>query len=493
MENMDNIATEMQRGLILYTDGGARPNPGYGGFGLHGYLYRDEPPKKGTGNQQHVLTDTGYLLKKESELVSHKEITVEKYYDGYGSFAELVANNFTELVAAYEALKIAIGLSISIIKVYADSQYVIGCMHKLDKFKQENWMIDAYQKRPNAELLEKLYYLKEELKAKNIEIYFQYVEAHANIFGNETADQLATIGVMSSKNGIIVKEITEHQPDGYWKYEADRHPMLHHSKMYFNTLPEFVKRGEYLVGAHGKEDDLAGKATGNAAVGIVILDQPDEVLEHLRNLQIEMAQGQDLIMHARLDEIYNSLTHGQLTAFGKSAMIHKNPDRLDLQSIRKEPITREHTPARLIFRVIQSMEETALRFHQYLNKHPDLCITDITELFYDTEEKTDKKGVISKITTLKKDLAVGQAAVRVDMNYVTAKAVTLKTLVILSLGLDMPTRNSMKRLEDNHPIVHLISWRSGPETVRYATVILADKDKGIWHAAYSNLKVVPEN
>ena len=27
-------------GVVIYSDGGARPNPGYGGWGIHGYLYK---------------------------------------------------------------------------------------------------------------------------------------------------------------------------------------------------------------------------------------------------------------------------------------------------------------------------------------------------------------------------------------------------------------------------------------------------------------------
>ena len=55
----------MKKGLVLYTDGGCRPNPGYGGSGIHGYLYTEEVPKKGAGQGLNILTAEGYVVKSE--------------------------------------------------------------------------------------------------------------------------------------------------------------------------------------------------------------------------------------------------------------------------------------------------------------------------------------------------------------------------------------------------------------------------------------------
>ena len=63
--NTHKTETAMEsRGLVLYTDGSARPNPGFTGFGAHGYIYSMEKLK---GNisypERHVATTKGYVAK----------------------------------------------------------------------------------------------------------------------------------------------------------------------------------------------------------------------------------------------------------------------------------------------------------------------------------------------------------------------------------------------------------------------------------------------
>ena len=55
-------------GIIYYTDGGVRPtNPGHAGYGFHGYTYKVEELKKGTGCPNYNLTANGYIEKAASK------------------------------------------------------------------------------------------------------------------------------------------------------------------------------------------------------------------------------------------------------------------------------------------------------------------------------------------------------------------------------------------------------------------------------------------
>ena len=47
-------------GMVLYTDGGCRPNPGFGGWGVHGYEFEMSKSTKGIGHPTHVSTAAGY-------------------------------------------------------------------------------------------------------------------------------------------------------------------------------------------------------------------------------------------------------------------------------------------------------------------------------------------------------------------------------------------------------------------------------------------------
>jgi hypothetical protein len=61
VESNDGYTT----GMVIYCDGGARPNPGNIGWGNHGFIYSTQEPKKGSGNLTHILTASGYIPKTE--------------------------------------------------------------------------------------------------------------------------------------------------------------------------------------------------------------------------------------------------------------------------------------------------------------------------------------------------------------------------------------------------------------------------------------------
>ena len=72
-------------GLILYSDAGVKPNPGFAGWGVHGYYYNLTEPKKGSGNPTAVPTLDGYVMKSSATTVKPIEVTPLVYVDGFGS------------------------------------------------------------------------------------------------------------------------------------------------------------------------------------------------------------------------------------------------------------------------------------------------------------------------------------------------------------------------------------------------------------------------
>ena len=84
---------------ILYTDGSAMPNPGFYGFGLHGYVYDEKNIGKKTGDRKpkYLITDKGYLEIANLPDIKHESITPEYYVDGYGVYDEIGTNNIGEV------------------------------------------------------------------------------------------------------------------------------------------------------------------------------------------------------------------------------------------------------------------------------------------------------------------------------------------------------------------------------------------------------------
>lgn len=527
----EEAAINAPQGLVYYTDGGCRPNPGPGGWGMHGYLYKAIKPKKGSGNPDHILTAAGYTLKSDyakqkdqdwsqadfQEWLSnplgkkrHLDITPVQYVDAFGSFHAAVTNNIAELVAATQAMEHAAAFDVVIVQLHLDSQYVCkGLAEYVPTWIRNNWFKTTGEVVKNAEYWKKLVSARDVLVNRGVEVRFDWIRAHNDHLGNETADQAATIGVFTSQKALYGRswsynpeapaaetfaEITMSDAEGYWKYDSEKHPFIAMPRMYFNTCVEYIRPGEYYL-SNGKEEEHPGKRVADGAYAVVKLQQPDAVLEMVRTHQSNLAENIMALASARLDFVYRPDIHKKLSMHGPLVMVQDDPRRLDtfdLHSLdkdkQKEPITREHKPAHLAMRAVESIEMLMQRLNQYLNQDAEIVVTDLTDILYEKSQKVVKKETVD-ICTLNPKYNVGFAALPVDANYKTDEGIG-QASVTLTLGIDLLDRNALKRLESSHPKVSLISWLEAPHIFRYATVIEAGGDIGIWAGVYSNVRIV---
>ncbi len=133
----------------LYSDGGAEPNPGNGGFGV---------------------------------IMSYKG-TKREFSQGYG----LTTNNRMELMGVIfglERLKTK-----SIVNVFTDSRYVIDGIEKgwAERWKSKNWYRTRTEKAINCDLWDKLL----TLISAHQKVVFNWVKGHAGHLENERCDKLA--------------------------------------------------------------------------------------------------------------------------------------------------------------------------------------------------------------------------------------------------------------------------------------------------------------
>jgi ribonuclease HI len=143
--------------IILYSDGGAEPNPGKGGFGI-------------------IMVYKG--IKKE-------------FSQGY----VLTTNNRMELMGVIyglERLKTK-----SIVKVFTDSQYVINGIENgwAQKWKSKNWFRNKNDKAINFDLWDRLL----QLISTQEKVTFNWVKGHDGHPENERCDELA-MSALNSNN-----------------------------------------------------------------------------------------------------------------------------------------------------------------------------------------------------------------------------------------------------------------------------------------------------
>jgi ribonuclease HI len=488
------------KGMMVHCDGSARPNGVWAGWGMHGYIYEAVEPTKGTGNPDYVLTENDYLTKTEKATLPNLPlVTPLLYIDAFGALPHGSTNNQAELQALIEAFKLAIEQDVKKLRIWSDSNYTVkGITQDVFRWEKNGWRLASGEPTKNVPLWEEAKALYLDVKARGIDVGVNWVRGHGELsdsgtFGNEMADGLAFVGMRYATNGVLEKDIKLSPPDGYWKYDTNRHPFIMHRRMYYNTLPESNIPGEYCLGEHDKDDDLAGKRMSNGAYAYVRLEEPEPALEAVRNHSCKLAEGDDTVMIARVDYIFKSEVHQYLTEYG-THVLNNPPDaksRLDLVvREKKEHVTREHNPPLLIARCENELAQLKEMLDDYLAGNTEMVTTDITSLIYESFVETNKKGDEKRVTRLRPEFVVGTAKMSAQVNYRHPGGTVQTTTIDLLLGLDLLDRNALRRLEDLEPEVRLVTWSEEPDAFRFATIIKVKGAVGIFAGTYSNLRLI---
>lgn len=491
----------MSKGIVFYTDGGARPNPGFAGSGMHGYLYDEEEPKKGAGQTDNVLTAKGYKLKKEiAELaVPIPQVTPIEYYDGFAAYADSQTNNYAELNAVCEALSFAAERDVTTIEILTDSEYVRrGIESWITTWERSNWKLRDGSPVKNVDAWKRFQAVRNALQEKGVTLNCQWVRGHDDELGNEKADKLATLAVMHSRNNRQNFATFETKPaEGYWKPDNERHPFIASRNIYINTGKDLHEPGTYYTGDHGTEDDMFCKRMSDGSYAMIVLDTPDVTVEKVISEMQDMSGGEESIAILRMDNIFRPDTHKELTAWGSLAMVRNDPGRLDLYCLDHthddpHPMTRELRPAKLAMRAVEMTALLEEKLNDFISNNGKVVATDLTSILYETEVKTPRKAEPVSVMKLKSEFNVGFASLPVEARFRSPSGAEKTAPVVLSMGIDILPRNPLKRLEDLNPVVSLITWSDSEDVFRYATVIKAGKDVGIWAATCSNIRIVQD-
>lgn len=506
------MTTETEiKGMVLYSDGGARPNPGFGGAGIHGYLYSATPMNKGVG-RNFEITSQGYFDKSDKDqIVAVKEgqsveellnedtviaVTPLKYIDITHSIpGNTSTNNTAELIAATRAIRYSMDYDVKYLTVLTDSDYTRnGANQWVEGWIANNWIKNDGSTVSNHELWKDLVATREAAEAKGIRVSIGRVPGHSGEVGNDRADMLASMGVFDAQRSIFGETIEATEADGYWKNTVNRHPFIAHRRCYFSSQSAFAP-GVYHLGDHGKDDELLGKRASDGCYSVVQLEEPDTVLELLRRHQASLSGASNSIFAMHLDQIYGVDQYKSIDLFGERSFTPPNGYRLDIKHADKTPLTREFKPAMLAARSIEQLSNLEVLLDKFNSDSPDLTKHEITSYFYDLTEKKippkkgQSEGTIEVATKLKPEIVVGLAEMTVKAKLPSDGPEQFEDLK-LTLGIDILDRNSLKRLEGLRPHIYLVTWSVSDTAYRYATIIKAGGSTGIWCGVYSNLRVV---
>lgn len=469
---------------VFYTDGGCKPARGFGGFGVHGYVYNNEVSKVGTGLKDWLITESGYVEKTKEKT----NVNVVSYYDVVASIKGETTNIVAEISAVTDALQLAKTLNLTKLTILTDSEFTVDCLTKWIKtWKENNWVKRDGGAVSNKELLIKMSDALDELKATGCVANIKWIKGHSGNLGNETADYFASLGVIAAKKKEEFYNRSVSDSKGYWKVTAEINRLFSHKFWYFNSsgvkLP-VTEDGKYIyyIGDHGKDDDLIAKKAPDVSYSILFMDEQEPVLEAIREAQTKLDYEKlNTIVIGKLQNIFKPKIYNNVLENG-GLFLERKGIKLDLYNdVEKMQLTHELRPPYLAFQLTDIFNFLENKLNGFVNKQNFDNITDVTDVFYSIDTK--KSGLVYKI---KPEISSSLKSISVRAKHKT-ELIDIKEKITLTLGIDLPDRNTLSALAEFNPKVYVITWPEHKTSFRYATIIHAGENMGIWAGYYSNV------
>lgn len=480
--------------MVAYTDGSARPtNPGPNGYGIHGYIFIDEKPKVGTGLKTHYVTSDGYRTD------DGEDVTVLNYFEIIGPNKDIDSNNVAEMNGVINALKYANTIEdLKSMTIFCDSKYVLyGIQGGAIDWRNNNWRTTSGSLASNIDHWQSMLMAEEILKAKGVKVFYEKIPAHVGELGNELADCLSNIASNASRNGHEEQIVAVYPSEGFWSNTPDKHPFICYRYMYFNNTID-GSDGKYYTAVSGdvKLEQLLGKRAPETSYSVIRLSNPDLTIKAITDTQQRLSRGNNSFMRLSLDTIFDRDYFRFIDNFGEHSLACTDGKTSSMYVCNKDQVTSERNPPGLLLSAMESLNylDTALSAFLYLkNGIEDNAFAkgfamqgmeyfDITNQFYDSSVKMKNKKSTT-VMSLKPEIKVGISDITVAIDRTLSERVE-KIVIPLILGLDLPPRNNLKRMEVMNPSVYLLSWMDSDQAMRYACVIEAGNDVGIWSNFY---------
>lgn len=494
----------VEQHAVIYTDAGFLAKSGAGGWGIHGYVYDTKETNKGSGCTKAAPTKVGYVPNSERD--KHVKVNLLSYVDGVGPVYSATSSTHTELVACKRALDHLADKDYKSAAIKLDNESVVkGLNLWLPKWEAAGWKTGTGKTLANKTLWQETQRVYETVKAK-MSLDVSWVRGHAGDFGNETTDSYARRGNVLTMNGSKYDYLKESPAAGYWSPKVEFNKLLANARWYYSTLDlnQTTPCGKtvYHLGSHGKEDFEFGKATPDTDMAVVILNEPDPVLEQFRKTSYEMdTKRKGYVMIARLDHLLVPANYKEILDHGVEFMLKgtsiPNNDRLDLLTHEKSPVVREQTPPGLAFMACSKLNMLERKLLEVMDNDIGISSTDITDLIFTSEVK-GKRTVYKVLDTFTQSVR----HLDVDVDYcllinkdrratdTALKDATGKQKVRLLVDGDIARRNVLSNLAGPDTKVFVITWRESPSAFRYATVIQTPEGWGIWSNIDSNIQLV---
>ena len=477
--------------VIAYTDGSARPQPGYAGWGIHAILL-NEPEQFSFPDQlnnkivgQRLLNDTILITartKKEWTLTDNDNITTvythKDTIDAWGPLPYPSTNNYAEASAILNVLKMAIECSWKHVMVLADSKYVLLGMMKLAKDTNPtiNTLTRGKADMPNLALWKDIVKEYKRCLDAGIQLQWDWVEGHSGNAGNECAD------VNSNRGRLQASGEVDNKPEVFMasknkSAKVNRIPGSFHQKhWYFMPCEDNIVDGQhmYFFGDHGKENDLIGKPRSESRISVVMAKAGVGVFDGIRDVVRKTVDKINYVHVGKGDNIVGAAFTSEFNIHGGDYVDYVNDHGIYKSIVGKELVS-TMSPALKAFRLYSALctlGETLCDIQN--NRMTNIHAVDITDLLLD-------KNKAGKYVT-KPELGAVVSAITVE-HPAADKAITI------TLGIDLPTKNTLAKIAKDNPKISLMWVKMGEMTGRYFVHITDDMSDSLWSAYQANLTI----
>lgn len=468
---------------VCYVDGSAKPNPGFYGSGIHGYIYTDADKDKKSGDKpnKYTISTIGYIGDEEKAKYPDLMSVVPSFYiNGYKSNSGTGTNNIGEVMAAVTAIHRLMAEEtlkpLMSILLITDSAYTI---HIFDNVKNDPKQSYRSKVTTNLDYWDILHNALTEAKEAGIDVKVQKIEGHSGAIGNHLSDRLAFLGRMESSRLTSDTEFVLTPAKQYWNPKSDRHPFLGFKQLFFtNTLRNSKSETFYAIMSH-KKDTEPGENSHTATFGIVLLNNPPEIIEDvIRTFQTNL-RTLSVISTLDLNEVYSqyhttyyNLFKDRIYTFGSNA------NNLNFLEELQNPLVYAINPPGRANLALEKMMDLYKILSEY-RKLGDEKLTpmynyiDITPYFYSSDGKKVQTIVTNDETLMLIPVKIGSHDVNIP----------------IMLGIDTLTRNQFKSIEKEGTVVTLVVRQVSETAFQYYTIVYMEKtnDLSIWCNIYSNL------
>lgn len=504
-ETATTESSELGKGLALSAYVGAKISESYKGavgIGFHGYFVTDEIAKRGYGLKNMLPSALGYVKGDSKQLCR-----VEQVFDGVWG-EHLREDSATVVVgmiiAATHVLTLGIerevrSVFVGVPRVRLAAMLASGCA----PLRKSNFKDSHGTEIPYKDYVEAYIRAFDILSEKGVTVTVE--NALETDMGVLSADGSASLALLNAGREGSIQHLSMVTADGYWNHVHGRHPLLGHQRLLFSAtkdfkeLPEYLYTMDYEKATADKKDKHkleieVGQNLAHARYAVVRPHNNDPLLNEVarRHCQHHRTKHSNLSI-LYLVNLFSKQGHSMLERFGSDVLVSKTHltellDGRDVMYTHDMPIPRRSLRSAQVF---AKMEHALKEFEAARAANPsDLLTFDCALGAVTAFEISDLLAVVTENNkgkcTYKPSKAMELPNLTMDVMGHLVEGEELKKIPIrLTLGYDIPPRNTVAALLDEDFRAFVLVYRDTEVTVRHLTVILSSKGNGIWTTPFA--------